>query len=68
MIVVREANQKLLEGSEREDRWDFGQSTAMLLLGLAFLEAIKKAVKYCQINMMSDDRILGEDKIGQFDY
>ncbi|KAI0178201.1 hypothetical protein BJ166DRAFT_41953 [Pestalotiopsis sp. NC0098] len=68
MIVVREANQKLLEGAEREDRWDFGQSTAMLLLGLAMLEAVKKGFVYCRLSMKSDERVLEEDKISQYDY
>ncbi|KAK8093665.1 hypothetical protein PG997_000350 [Apiospora hydei] len=36
----------LLEGTEDEDNWDFGQTTAMLLLGLAYLEFASKAVKY----------------------
>ncbi|KAK8039894.1 hypothetical protein PG993_008305 [Apiospora rasikravindrae] len=46
MIAIRHANQPLLEGTEDEDKWDFGQTTAMLLLGLAYLEFFVKAVKY----------------------
>ncbi|KAK7920238.1 hypothetical protein PG985_008260 [Apiospora marii] len=46
MIAIRHANQPLLEGTEDEDRWDFGQTTAMLLLGLAYLEFATKAWKY----------------------
>ncbi|KAK7949084.1 uncharacterized protein PG986_009970 [Apiospora aurea] len=46
MIAIRHANQPLLEGTEDEDSWDFGQTTAMLLLGLAYLEFASKAVKY----------------------
>ncbi|KAK6844243.1 hypothetical protein PG995_014353 [Apiospora arundinis] len=46
MIAIRHANQPLLEGTEDEDRWDFGQSTAMLLLGLAYLEFVNKWLKY----------------------
>ncbi|KAK8134821.1 hypothetical protein PG984_006833 [Apiospora sp. TS-2023a] len=48
MIAIRHANQPLLEGTEDEDRWDFGQTTAMLLLGLAYLEFATKAWKYRQ--------------------
>jgi hypothetical protein len=46
MIVVREDNQPLLEGTEREDNWDFGQSTAILLLSLSATEVIKKTFSY----------------------
>lgn len=67
MVVVREANQKLLEGIEREDRWDFGQSTAMLLLGLAILEVVKKTVIYCRWNNKSDESILEEGKMYDLD-
>ncbi|KAK9417145.1 hypothetical protein SUNI508_09163 [Seiridium unicorne] len=67
MIVVREANQKLLEGVEREDRWDFGQSTAMLLLGLAILEFAKRSVRYWRWNQKPDEEILDEGKLSQYD-
>lgn len=67
MVVVREANQKLLEGVEREDRWDFGQSTAMLLLGLAILEVMKKSLAYSRLNRVSDEMILEEGKLSQND-
>lgn len=46
MIAIRHANQPLLEGTEDEDRWDFGQTTAMLLLGLAYLELVVKFLRY----------------------
>lgn len=46
MIAIRHVNQPLLEGTEDEDRWDFGQTTAILLLGLAYLEFATKAWKY----------------------
>lgn len=67
MVVVREANQDLLEGVERENRWDFGQSTAMLLLGLAILEVIKKSIMYWRWNNKSDEWILEEGKFSEED-
>ncbi|KAI0127930.1 hypothetical protein BJ170DRAFT_394967 [Xylariales sp. AK1849] len=67
MIVVREANQPLLEGLEREDRWDFGQSTAMLLLGLSVGEVLKKSFQYRRWNNKWDDRMLEAGGKLQFD-
>jgi hypothetical protein len=60
MVVVRQTNQELLEGAEREDRWDFGQSTAMLLLGLSILEVLKKAYAVHKLEKTPDDLWLEE--------
>jgi hypothetical protein len=39
MIAIRHANQGLLDGGpKKEDDWEFGQTTAMVLLGVAFIE------------------------------
>ncbi|KAH8881018.1 hypothetical protein GQ53DRAFT_624164, partial [Thozetella sp. PMI_491] len=45
-ISIRHVNQPQLEGDEREDGWDFGQTTAMLLLGVAILEVASKTLQY----------------------
>jgi hypothetical protein len=48
MISLRVSNQNHLEGGESENRWDFGQTTAMLLLTLAFKEVLSKGREYVQ--------------------
>ncbi|KAI1343645.1 hypothetical protein F5Y15DRAFT_172022 [Xylariaceae sp. FL0016] len=69
MVVVREANQPLLEGVEREDDWDFGQTTALLLLGLSLAEVAKRSWRYRQQGKELDQRILMESKkFGTPDY
>lgn len=46
-IALRSANQGRLEGEDgNENRWDFGQTTAVLLLGIAVSELISKAREY----------------------
>jgi len=46
MIALRVANQELLEGTESENGWDFGQTTAVLLLGVTVNELATKAWGY----------------------
>jgi hypothetical protein len=67
MVAVRQANQALLEGPDREDRWDFGQTTAMLLLGLAFAEVVQKSWDYRQWCKESDLRSLEPGHKLQYD-
>lgn len=46
-IALRTANQGKLEGDDgNENRWDFGQTTAVLLLAIALTELITKAREY----------------------
>jgi hypothetical protein len=67
MVVVRQANQPLLEGLESENRWDFGQTTSMLLLGLAVAEVAKKLWQYRTWSRKSDaETFQGEHKL-QYD-
>lgn len=49
MIALRLANQEVLEGDESEDGWDFGQTTAILLLGVALNEVFRKAMEYYRL-------------------
>lgn len=43
-LALRAANQGYLEGDEpNEDAWDFGQTTAVVLLGIAVMELIRKS-------------------------
>ncbi|KAH8681879.1 hypothetical protein BX600DRAFT_447423 [Xylariales sp. PMI_506] len=46
MIALRLANTDHLEGEESENAWDFGQTTAMILLGVAVKEIIARSVEY----------------------
>ncbi|KAI2630772.1 hypothetical protein GGR54DRAFT_169358 [Hypoxylon sp. NC1633] len=46
MIRLRIENQPFLEGEESENRWDFGQTTATLLLGLALGQLVHQGVQY----------------------
>jgi hypothetical protein len=47
MITVRHNNQPLLRNEgEEEDTWDYGQTTAMLLLLLAYVEVFGKSREY----------------------
>ncbi|KAI1501342.1 hypothetical protein F5X99DRAFT_203590 [Biscogniauxia marginata] len=62
MVTVREANQPLLEGVEREDQWDFGQTTTLSLFGLSLLEVAKRAWRYWQWSQESDKRIMEEGR------
>lgn len=64
MVVVRHANQKLLEGVEREDRWDFGQSTAMMLLGFSIYEVLKKSFSVHRLDKIPDEVWLEEGATG----
>ncbi|KAI1490249.1 hypothetical protein F5X96DRAFT_558894 [Biscogniauxia mediterranea] len=66
MVTVREANQPLLEGTEREDDWDFGQTTALALFGLSLLEVGKRAWRYWQWSQESDNRIIEEGRQVKF--
>ncbi|KAJ5688703.1 hypothetical protein N7462_003095 [Penicillium macrosclerotiorum] len=46
-IVLRQANQGKFEGeTKHEHEWDFGQTTAVILLGIAVVELIKKGREY----------------------
>ncbi|KAI0380941.1 hypothetical protein F5Y04DRAFT_88351 [Hypomontagnella monticulosa] len=46
MIALRTANQDALEGKETENEWDFGQTTATILLGLAIGQLVHQAIEY----------------------
>ncbi|KAI1777605.1 hypothetical protein F4818DRAFT_407237 [Hypoxylon cercidicola] len=46
MIRLRTENQSKLEGEENENKWDFGQTTATLLLALAISQLINQAKEY----------------------
>ncbi|KAI1340346.1 hypothetical protein F5Y15DRAFT_415234 [Xylariaceae sp. FL0016] len=46
MLAIRLANQDHLEGAEDENGWDFGQTTAVLLLSIAVSELINKGFAY----------------------
>lgn len=46
MVTVRHVNQPLMAGPELEDQWDFGQTTAMLLCILAYVDVAVKAARY----------------------
>ncbi|KAI0180168.1 hypothetical protein GGR52DRAFT_230331 [Hypoxylon sp. FL1284] len=48
MIRLRADNQPFLEGEETETGWDFGQTTATILLGLAIGQLIRQGWKYIQ--------------------
>lgn len=46
-IALRSENQGRLEGDEKDENgWDFGQTTAVLLLGAAFEELVRKGSEY----------------------
>lgn len=46
MVALRSANMPHLESDENEDDWDFGQTTAMLLLCATITELFRKAFEY----------------------
>ncbi|OTB08007.1 hypothetical protein M426DRAFT_317511 [Hypoxylon sp. CI-4A] len=46
MIKLRSENQDALEGPEDENHWDFGQTTATMLLAIAISELIHQAMEY----------------------
>ncbi|KAI1393671.1 uncharacterized protein F4822DRAFT_20491 [Hypoxylon trugodes] len=46
MIALRSANQDSLEEHENENEWDFGQTTATILLGLAIAQLIHQGVNF----------------------
>jgi hypothetical protein len=46
MIAVRKANSKHLEGSESENDWRFGQTTAVVLLGATLTELVSSLMEY----------------------
>lgn len=46
VIALRLANQDHLEGEESENGWDFGQTTAVLLLGVTIQELFHKGHEY----------------------
>ncbi|KAI1769026.1 hypothetical protein GGR53DRAFT_461814 [Hypoxylon sp. FL1150] len=46
MIKLRTENQPFLEGEENENSWDFGQTTATILLGLAIGQLVHQGVQY----------------------
>ncbi|KAI1143796.1 hypothetical protein F5Y05DRAFT_6593 [Hypoxylon sp. FL0543] len=46
MIRLRKENQGSLENGEDENEWDFGQTTATLLLSVAIAQLIHQAVRY----------------------
>lgn len=46
MISLKVANQGHLEGAEGETGWDFGQTTALLLLGVTLSELLGKWLNY----------------------
>ncbi|KAI2639766.1 hypothetical protein GGS26DRAFT_541545 [Hypomontagnella submonticulosa] len=46
MIALRTANQGALEGKENENEWDFGQTTATILLGLAIGQLVHQGIEY----------------------
>ncbi|KAI1212887.1 uncharacterized protein F4807DRAFT_303704 [Annulohypoxylon truncatum] len=46
MIRLRTENQDALENRENENDWDFGQTTATLLLAVAITQLIHQAVQY----------------------
>ncbi|KAI0834777.1 hypothetical protein F5Y06DRAFT_277850 [Hypoxylon sp. FL0890] len=46
MIRLRSENQDSLENGENENEWDFGQTTATLLLGIAVGQLIHQGVQY----------------------
>ncbi|PIG79116.1 hypothetical protein AARAC_007725 [Aspergillus arachidicola] len=48
-IALRQANQGKFEGEvKHENEWDFGQTTAVVLLGIAVVELIAKGREYYQ--------------------
>jgi len=50
MVVLRVANgDKLKSDGEGENGWDFGQTTAVLLLALAFQELLKKGLQFRRV-------------------
>jgi len=50
MITLRLANQSALESEtgESEDDWDFGQTAAILLFGIAVMEFWRKSIEFIQ--------------------
>jgi hypothetical protein len=49
MIAIRHVNQPLLEGGT-EDEWEFGQTTAVILLGVAIIELVGHLKEYHTYN------------------
>lgn len=45
-VALRSVNQGLLEGDEGENAWDFGQTTAVVLLAVAVAELLSKGWRY----------------------
>lgn len=46
-IALRQANQGKFEGEvKHENEWDFGQTTAVLLLGIALVELVTKGIEF----------------------
>ncbi|KAF9883902.1 hypothetical protein FE257_002696 [Aspergillus nanangensis] len=45
-IALRQANQYKFEGEEHENDWDFGQTTAVILLAIAIVELLNKGKEY----------------------
>lgn len=45
-LALRSANQGRLEGSGYENQWDFGQTTAVILLVVALREVFEKGLEY----------------------
>ncbi|KAH8894848.1 hypothetical protein GQ53DRAFT_64810 [Thozetella sp. PMI_491] len=50
MVMLRIANQESLEGEEDENGWDFGQTTAMILLAASLFELGQKLTEYCRFD------------------
>ncbi|KAI0131636.1 hypothetical protein F4776DRAFT_627088 [Hypoxylon sp. NC0597] len=46
MIRLRSENQAFLEGRENENEWDFGQTTATILLCIAIAQLVNQGIRY----------------------
>lgn len=73
-IALRQANQGKFEGeTNHENEWDFGQTTAVLLLGIALVELVAKGKEYYEFETHvakhgvpppSDDHSVQKDEEG----
>jgi hypothetical protein len=65
-LALRTANQGRLEGEDgNENRWDFGQTTAVLLLSIAVSELISKAREYVKFEKELKQKGLGTRQAGR---
>jgi heme/copper-type cytochrome/quinol oxidase subunit 4 len=65
-LALRTANQGRLEGEDgNENRWDFGQTTAVLLLSIAVSELISKAREYVKFEKELKRKGLGTRQAGR---